>query len=223
MAFASSSTIIAAIAAACGVIGLLFLIASAHRLRRRHYTTCALHGLSCLVFFFAAATVALLGLNLLTYDRLTREQFALRVRFAQAAAQQYNATLTYPSGETRGYVLHGDEWQIDARVLKWRGMASLLGFDTAYRLERIGGRYRDIDLERTAPRTVYALHAPERIDLWTLLRTWHQYIPWADALYGSAIYLPMADGAAYEVSVSPTGLLARPLNDVARGAVGAWS
>jgi hypothetical protein len=32
----------------------------------------------------------------------------------------------------------------------------------------------------------------------------------------------MADGADYEVSISPTGLLARPLNAAARAAVGAW-
>lgn len=223
MAFASSPTIVAALAAACALVGLLFLIASAHRLHRRHYTTCALHGLSSLVFLFAAAAVALLGFSLLTYDRLTREQPAVTVRFAQAAAQRYNATLTYPSGEVRGYVLEGDDWQIDARVLKWRGIGGVLGFDTGYRLERISGRYRDIERERTAPHTVYPLHAPERIDLWTLLRVLHRYVPWADALYGSATYLPMADGAAYNVSVSPTGLLARPLNDAARAAAGGWS
>ena len=67
-----------------------------------------------------------------------------------------------------------------------------------------------------------SLHPPDRIDVWTLLRAWQDHIPWFDALYGSAIYLPMADGADYEVSISPTGLLARPLNGAARAAVGAW-
>lgn len=43
-----------------------------------------------------------------------------------------------------------------------------------------------------------------------------------DALYGSAAYVPMTDGAAYEVAVSQSGLLARPLNGEARLAVGAW-
>src|SRR5437762_972272 len=84
----------------------------------------------------------------------------VRASFAHAGEQQFNATLTYPSGEVRGYVLRGDEWQIDARVLKWRGVANVLNFDTAYRLERISGRYSDVERERTEPRTVYALHAP---------------------------------------------------------------
>ncbi len=189
---------------------------------RRRYAACAVHGLASLAFFLGAAVVALLGLNLLTYDRLTREQPVLRASFAQTTPQRYNATLVYPSGQIQGYVLGGDEWQIDARVIKWHAFGNLLGFDTAYRLERIGGRYGAIDRERATPPTVYALHAPERVDVWQLLRAWQQYIPWVDALYGSAIYLPMADGADYEVSVSPTGLLARPMNAAARGAIAGW-
>jgi hypothetical protein len=222
MATGSSSMIVAAIIAVCLLAGLLFLIASGRRLQHRRYGSCALHGLSSLVFFLAAAAVALLGLNLLTYDRLTREQLALRAQFARAGDEQFNATLTYPSGAVQGYVLRGDEWQIDARVLKWHGLANVLSFDTAYRLERISGRYSDVDRERTAPRTVYALHPPERVDVWALLRAWRGYVPWADALYGSATFLPMADGAAYEVTVSQSGLVARPLNEAARVAMSAW-
>ncbi|HEV2977052.1 MAG TPA: hypothetical protein VG425_05650 [Casimicrobiaceae bacterium] len=217
-----AATTVAILVAAGGLVGLLFLFASVRGLRRRGYAACAVHGLASLAFFLAAAVVALLGLNLLTYDRLTREQTVLRVHLAQAAPEQYNLTLTYPSGAIRGYVLSGDEWQIDARVLKWRAFANLLGFDSAYRLERISGRYHDLERERTAAHTVEPLHAPDRIDVWTLLRAWQDYVPGFDALYGSAIYLPMADGADYEVSISPSGLLARPLNAAARGAITGW-
>jgi hypothetical protein len=218
----SSSVILIFAVAVCALAGLLFLIGCGRHLRRRRFGACTLHGLSSLAFFLAAAAVALLGLNLLTYDRLTHEQPAVRASFARAAEQQFNATLMYPSGEVRGYVLRGDEWQIDARVLKWRGIANVLNFDTAYRLERISGRYSDVERERTAARTVYAMNPPERVDAWALLRAWHEYVPWADALYGSATYVPMADGAAYEVTVSQSGLVARPLNEAARLAVGAW-
>lgn len=222
MPLPSASVIVAAAVAVCGLGGLIFLVAAVRRLRGHRYGACAWHGLCSLVCLLAAVAVALAGLNLLTYERLTHEQPVVKISFAQAAPQQYNVTLVDPSGQIRGYTLSGDEWQIDARVLKWRGLANLLGFDTAFRLERVSGRYSDLDRERTAPHTVYALHAPERIDVWSLLRTWHNYIPWVDALYGSAIYLPMADGAAYEVSVSPTGLLARPVNALARAAITGW-
>jgi hypothetical protein len=217
-----ASTILAAAIAACALLGLAFVVASVRRLRRRRFAGSAVHGTTALVCFLLALGLALMGANLLTYERLTFERPALRASFARAGDGQFNATLTYPSGEVRGYVLRGDEWQIDARVLKWRGVANMLGFDAIYRLERIGGRYTDLQRERTAPRTVYALYPPERLDVWALVRAWRTYVPWVDALYGSATYVPMADGAAYEVTVSQTGLIARPLNDAARMAVGGW-
>jgi len=144
------------------------------------------------------------------------------VSFTRAGDAQFDARLTYPSGETQNFALRGDEWQIDARVLKWRPLANIVGFDTAYRLERIAGRYSDIDRERTALRTVYALNPPDRVDVWALVRAWHRYVPWIDALYGSAVYLPMTDGALYEVVVTQSGLIGRPLNQAARQAVGNW-
>jgi len=63
MVFSSASTILAAGVAACGLFGLLFLLASARRLQRRRYGACAVHGLAALAFFLAAAVVVLLGLN----------------------------------------------------------------------------------------------------------------------------------------------------------------
>jgi hypothetical protein len=107
-------------------------------------------------------------------------------------------------------------------VLKWRAIGNLLGFDTVYRLERLSGRYGDIAQERSAPRTVHALAEEPGMDLWTLTRRYHQYVPLADALYGSAAYVPMAEGAEYAVTVSASGLVVRPANDAARQAVGGW-
>lgn len=206
----------------CAVAGLLFLLLAVKRLRHRRFGACAIHGTSSLALFLAAIAIGLLGVNLLTYHRLTHEQPALEAQFKRDGEARYAALLTYPSGETQELALSGDEWQVDARVLKWHAFADLLGFDTAYRLERISGRYTDIARERDQQRTVYALNPPDRVDVWTLLRAWRRYVPWADALYGSAVYVPMSDGARYQVVVSQSGLVARPLNESARQAVGAW-
>lgn len=214
--------VVGSLVAVCVLAGLLFGLLAVRRLRGRHYGACAAHGASSLVLLLAAVSVALVGVNLLTYQRLTHEQPAVEVRFARTGDQQFDALLTYPSDATEKVALRGDEWQIDARVLKWHAFANIIGFDSAYRLERIAGRYADIERERNEPRTVFPLNPPDRIDTWTLLRTWRRYVPWVDALYGSAVYLPMSDGARYQVVVSQSGLVARPLNDAARQAVGTW-
>ena len=214
--------IVAVVTTLFALVGLVFLMQARRRFRRRRLGSGTLHGLSSLVFLLAAACAGLLGFDLMSYERLTREQPALEARFMRVGEQEFDALLAYPSGETQRFGLRGDDWQIDARVLKWHGAANVLGFDTAYRLERIGGRYADIDRERTAIRTVFALNPPQRVDIWTLLQRYHRYLPWVDTLYGSAAFMPMADGARYEVKVSQSGLVARPLNVSAREAIGAW-
>jgi hypothetical protein len=206
----------------CGLLGLLFFVAAIRRLRRRRVMGGMAHGAAALIFFLAAACAVLIGSNLRSYQRLSYEQPAGELQLSRVADRSFDAVLSYPDGERANFPLRGDEWQVDARVLKWHAFANLVGFDTAYRLERISGRYSRIEDERTEPRTVYDLHEPGRIDPWELIHRYRSWVPWMDALYGSATFLPMADGALYEIKVSQSGLVARPLNQAAREAVGSW-
>ena len=173
------------------------------------------------------ALVALVGLgvavalNLRTYARLTHEEPVAELSFEARGPQRWRATLTTVSDlSKRSFDLAGDEWQLDARVLKWRGWANVLGLDARYRLERVSGRYRDIAQERSAPRSVYALGEEPAFDLWSLASQYPDWLPFVDAVYGSATYLPMAEGATYEVSLTQSGLIARPQNAAARAASG---
>ncbi|HEY2677126.1 MAG TPA: hypothetical protein VGI65_09155 [Steroidobacteraceae bacterium] len=214
--------IFTALIAACALLGILIFLAAIGRLRRRRIMGGLTQGAIALILLLAAACAALVGSNLSSYQRLSFEQPAAELQFSKVAARQFNANLSYSSGEHASFVLRGDEWQVDARVLKWSTFANLLGFNAAYRLERISGRYSNIEDERNQPRTVYELHAPGSVDPWELIHRYHSWVPWIDALYGSATFLPMADGASYEIKVSQSGLVARPLNQVARDAGGSW-
>lgn len=212
-----------AVIAALGVLAALpFLIASFRRFRRLRLAGATLHLLIAGVLILAATAAGLLGVNLFTYARLTHEQEAARVTTRQLAERQFAVSVQTRQGPPRHYNVRGDEWQIDARVLKWRALGTLLGFDTVYRLERLSGRYGDLPSERDAPRSAYALAQDPGLDFWGLVRRHHQVLPLADALYGSAAYVPMAEGAEYVVSVSASGLVVRPANDPARKALGGW-
>lgn len=211
-----------ALVTVCALAALLFLGFAVRASRQRRLAAGGAHALVGLCFVLAAAAAGALGFSLLSYERLTHEQAALELQFTRLGERHFRAQLTYPSNKVQSFDLRGDEWQVDARLIKWRGIANVLGFDTVYRLERIGGRYSDIADERSAPRTVYALAEPDRIDVWELARSARDWAPWIDALYGSAAYLPMADGALFQVSVSQAGVVARPLNQAARQAVSGW-
>jgi len=213
---------ITALIVVLALAGVLLLFAAVRRIRRRKVFRGLLNGATALVLILLSLGAALIAGDLRTYQRLTYEQPVGELQLNRTGERQFNAVLTYPGGEHADFALRGDEWQIDARVLKWRALANIVGFDSVYRLERIGGRYARIEDERDQPRTVYSLNPPQRIDPWDLVHRYHSWIPWLDALYGSAAFLPMADGALYEVKMLQSGLIARPLNQAATDAVAGW-
>jgi membrane protein implicated in regulation of membrane protease activity len=208
------------------LIGLLlslpFFLGSVRRMRRLQLVRGTLFLLSGGVLVLMVVAAVLVAANLVTYARLTHEQEAARVTTRQLAEREFAVSVQTPDRPPRQYSLRGDEWQIDARVLKWRALGNLLGFDTVYRLERLSGRYGDVQSERSAPRTVHELAQDPGVDFWSMARRYHDYLPLADALYGSAAYVPMAEGAEYVVTVSASGLVVRPANDAAKNAVGGW-
>ncbi len=218
----SPTTLLTAAIAACALCALLFLVQAMRCARARRAGATSMHALVTLVFVLAGLCVALVGGNLLTWTRLTHESPAAQLTFARTGDRAYDAVVAFADGRVEHFPMRGDEWQVDARVLKWRPMANLMGFDTLFRLERLSGRYADLDTERSATHTVHRLHADDQLDVWTLVRAAHARIVWMDALYGSAVYLPMADQASFDVSVGAGGLVARARNDEARKAIGGW-
>ncbi len=213
-----------AIAILIALFGLLLLALGCQRLLRARFIAAGGSVLGGLLMLAIAALFFVVASNLHTYARLTHERPIAEIVFEAHTPQRYRATLAQvPSGEMQTFVLAGDEWQLDARVLKWRGWATLLGLDAQYRLERVSGRYRDLQQERQDPRTVYGLSENPGLDLWWLSHAYPRWLPFVDALYGSATYLPMADGARYEISITQTGLIARPVNAAAESALGQWS
>lgn len=204
---------------ACAGLCALFALGQGLRARghwraRRRFAA-GHRGLWSLVFVLLALLGGLGGGALLGWRRLTDEALVARVETRQLGVQRYAVALITPDGVRREIELAGDDWQLDARVIKWNPTAVVLGAPPLYRLDRIGGRYRDAALERTAPRTVVALAAaPASLDLWHLKRRFPDWLPWIDADYGSAAYLPLVDGGRFAVTLAAAGgLVARPSDE----------
>ena len=164
----------------------------------------------------------MLAISYLGYHRLTAEQHVAVIEFTQDAENEFTARLMLDDELDRLFTLHGDEWQLDARVLTWKPPATVLGLDPVYRLERLSGRYSNIEKERSEPRTVYSLAEERPLDIWSFARRYPKFAPGIDAFYGTATYLPIAHGARFQITLSRDALVARPANEAAREAVGDW-
>lgn len=201
----------------------IFFLGSTVRNTRRGRMLRATGSLACGATTAVLATAGvLLAISYLGYERLTREQLVAMIEFSQNAPDEYTARLMVDGELDRLLTLRGDEWQLDARVVTWKPPATILGLEPVYQLERLSGRYSSIDREQNERRTVHALAEERPLDLWSLARSFPRFAPGVDAYYGTATYVPMADGARFRVTLSRDALIARPLNDSARNAVGEW-
>jgi hypothetical protein len=202
---------LAILAAACGILGVILVLAGFAALWRARLLRFAGRTLIGLALVSLGALAGSIALGMQGYRALTREEIVARILVRPAGAQRFSATFRYPDGREATYELAGDEIYVDAHILKWKPLVNVLGLHTAYELDRVAGRYHAINEERAGTRTVHALGAERPVDLYGLRRRYEFLSPLLDAEYGSATFVPVTRPAEFELRVSTTGLLIREM------------
>lgn len=199
------------VAVVIALLGLVFFLSGLGALRKRRLFRMTVRLTVALLLLAVAGLLGVLAFSVQGYSALTREEVAALVRVEPAGPKRFNARFRFPDGREASYTLAGDELYVDAHILKWKPIANLLGLHTAYELDRVAGRYRDLAEEQAAMRTVFAL-APERpVDLFELRQRYSLLSPLLDVEYGSATFVVADEAAEFEIRVSTTGLMARRL------------
>jgi hypothetical protein len=172
-----------------------------------------------LAMFGGFVIVLLTYSNLHTYQRLTHESIIADVYVRQLSIQKYQLSLSFSEAEVdqHYYVVEGDQWQLDAKILKWKSWANLIGLDSFYQLDRLSGRYSEIQQAKMKSPSLHDLSDPARgLDIWKMKRLLKEKMGFVDTLFGQGVYMPMVDGAHFQVSIGQSGLITRPVNDAAR-------
>ena len=212
-----------AASAVFALITLYFVFSMFRHARRRRPVRATRSLAGGAVSACAGGASTMLAFSYFGYFQLVDEQVIGQIKFSESAPEQYVARLMLENEERdRMFEILGDEWQMDARVVTWKPPMTLLGLDPIFQLDRLSGRYSDVEEELSKHRSAHALSEPVTMDVWQFARKYPKLMPGVDAHYGTATYLPMAHGAIFEVTRTRTGLVARPVNDAAREAVGEW-
>src|SRR5689334_14739818 len=177
------------IAAVCLlVLGVAACRAALTAVRERRWMGSAVRGLTGLLLVALAALAGAITVGLREYDALTLEVPAATVRTEPLGPHRFRATITLlPDKRLAMYELAGDAFYMDAHILKWHPWVNLLGLHTSYELSR-----------------------PPLVDLFWIAKR-GLLGPLVDAEYGSAAFVAGTAPADYEVRVSTTGLLMRPI------------
>ena len=193
------------------LFALVQLLAARQHVRQHRHVAAAGHSLLLVVFLLLAAFLGGIAMSLRGYRFLGEEAPVAQIDAHLLSPQRWALTVTWPDGATRKMMLAGDDFQVDAIVLKWKLPAMLAGLPPLYRLDRISGRYDDASQETTSPRTVIDFSQAGADDLFDLKKQMPRWFPEVDTVFGSAAFLPLVDGGRYNVSLMRTGaLVARP-------------
>lgn len=197
------------VAAVFGLLSLSLLVLTGLALRRRRVFGTLVSLLLALMVLSWAGLLGAVGIGVQGYRALTHEELAAMVITEPLGPQRFEARFVFPDGRSERYEIAGDELYVDAQILKWKPVANLLGLHTVYRLDRVAGRYADIQQERHAPRSVHALAEDGPVDLFRLRRKYELLSPLVDAEYGSASYVTAERPQRFQVRVTTSGLLIR--------------
>lgn len=169
-----------------------------------------------LIFFF---------LTSMNYKSAEFKEPVANVVVQKIKEQHFNIFLSIKEQERLVYEIYGDMWQIDFRLLIWKDFWQLLNLNTLYQFDRVSGRYQDINDEKNKLRSVYDL---SRFKLGNELhKVWQQLdhvnlLPSVDAKYGSGAYVPLRDGAEYQIIILRSGVQIKAVNNIAVDAISSW-
>jgi len=207
-------TVLLGLAAVFLLVTLVQLVVLRQHIHAHRHAAAAWRALLCLVFFALALLLGGSGYALRGYRLLSEETPVVDIDAHILSPQRWSLTLSWPDGSSRTEQVYGDDWRLEAIVLKWKLPALLSGMPPLYRLDRLSGRYDDATQEMSAPRSVISFdHADGGFDVLDLHKAYPDWLPEVDTLYGSGAFLPLVDQGHYSVSLMRTGaLVARPDN-----------
>jgi len=190
-------------------LALVCFFGSVVALRRKRLIGTAFSFVLGLLFLTLGILFLTISVSTQGYRALTLEETAATIETRPTGVQQFQATVTFVDGRSQTFLVAGDQIYVDAHILKWKPLVNILGLHTAYELDRIGGRYIELEQEREGKRSLYSLKQAKPLDMFSLRQNYSMLAPLLDAEYGSATFVAVDEPATFEIRVSTSGLLIR--------------
>lgn len=197
-----------------GCFSVFFLISFVGHIKKVRLVSSIRKLISLLIFSFITASLSFLLLGVQGYQMLTDETSVAKVSIVPEAEQNFVAIVQFQDKPEAVYQLAGDEVMFEANVLKWQPWATVLGLKAAYRLDRIRGRYYDIEDEKNKPSTLFSLVESTDSDI-AQWRERYQHLSFLlDVEHGSASFASADKKMSFDLMMTTNGLLLRPVTVV---------
>jgi len=210
---------------AVAVFGVLFIVSGVGHAVSGHHARAGRRFVGGTAVAGIGFALSLVGLNMQLFSRLTHEGAVadVIVKAVDPAKNLYKVTVKRLDGDIppQSCTIQGDEWLIGGRVQKWRPWANVLGLDATYSLDQITNKYDSAARGNGKMMTTCDLHGQPVVNSY-VPGPWTQWVLQnfytEDRRFGSANYMPLADGAVYRLLITQSGFNAEPKNDAAKAA-----
>ena len=212
-----------ALPVAVAVFGLLFVVSGVGHAFNGHHGRAGRRFVGGTTTAAIGFALALVGLNTQLFTRLTHEGAVADVTVKAISAKDnlYKVTVKRLDGPIppQSCTIQGDEWLIGGRVQKWKPWANVLGLDATYTLDQVSNKYFTAARGNGKTITSCDLHGKPAVNAYVP----DDWTPWIlsnfyteDRRFGSANYMPLADGAEYRILITQSGFNAEPRNAIAK-------
>ena len=167
----------------------------------------------CLILFVSC--FFLVKFYLASY-RFFSERRLVAVVECKQADKSSNKTLDiefFPDSDEaheRTFLFNSDEWVLESRIVQWKSFLGIAGARSYFQLERLSGRYLDIEQEKTMPRVVYGLDTHKK-GLWEFIYKYQKLMPFVEAAYGNSAFVRFENGKIFHVYVTNSGLMIKDM------------
>jgi hypothetical protein len=206
-----------------GIISALIAIAAAfllwmsfRLLSNRRWIVGFARGLSGFFLLFLSVSLLFSAQDIFSYRTLLSEQTLMTMSFHRTSPKHFTVELQEATGASRKEEIDGDQWQLNVRMFYWTPLFKAVGFRTGYQLDSIKGRYIELDMKNSGTVPVALRTQDHKVDVWNFVNENSGAIPGLEAVIVTPGFMPLVDGAIFEVVLSGTELIAKPLNDAAK-------
>ncbi len=180
-----------------------------------------LRGTFGMLLLVLTAMIGLIAYEVRDYQATANSTPLATVVFHAQGKQRFEVELQQ-ANQHRSAVVEGDLWQLEVHMLRWSGLAALIGLEPGYRLQALSGRYLSVEQQEQARHTRVLLTSSTAVPVWDWLRSLDWSVPFTEPQTQRVSFMPLVDGAAFQIEQSATGLLATPVNPEARQALKDW-
>lgn len=208
------------LAVVVALLALVVLLVALRMLFGGNWLLGWLRGTFGLLLLALTAVIGFIAYDVRDYQPIASDTPLATVVFHAQGRQRYEVEIQ--GRQQHSVILEGDLWQLEVHTLRWSGLTALIGLEPGYRLQALSGRYLSVEQQEQARHTRVQLANGTALPVRDWLKTVDWDVPFIEPQTQRVSFMPLADGAAFQIEQSATGLLATPMTAEARQALKDW-